>query len=119
MTNYFVLITLSPFIVLLFAYILVIIKRSLNLPKPRTKHLIRSSYIYAGMGAGFIFIIILVALLFYEILTGSGTDGRQAMLWIICCIAVGAAIGQLIALYRWWFDNSDKKLKRKSVLKPS
>lgn len=73
-----------------------------NIQKPKTKHPVGLSLKYALVGAGVSLVLTIVWMIWYEKTTGFSA-GNGPLGWIFFYGPMSSALGQLVALARWWF----------------
>ena len=98
------LIFLSPLFAALLAALVVLGTKLAHLPKPKATYLVELSLKYAVIGAGISLGLTIVWMIWYEKTTGYSA-GNGPLGWIFFYGPLSAALGQLVALVRWWFKN--------------
>ena len=98
----FLLIFFSPLIMFIIQIIIFWMAKRSKLKKTNFIILIRLSCISAFIIAGLSLLPLIVWMIWYQITTGYDS-GNVPVIWIVFCGPPSAALGQLIAIFVWWF----------------
>jgi len=98
------LIFLSPLFAAILAVLVVLSAKLAHLSKPKPSYLVELSLKYAGIGAGASLVLTIVWMIWYEKTTGYSA-GNGPLGWIFFYGPLSAALGQLVALVKWWFKS--------------
>jgi hypothetical protein len=93
------------------AVLLVTYAKLARLRKPSIESLIRSSILYAAIGAAVTLAYTIIEMVWYEASTGYSA-GNGPLVWIFIYGPVSAFLGQLAALARWWFKKETPPIAR-------
>lgn len=101
----FVIIFFSPFILAVFALIVVLIAKKAKLSKPSLTYLVSRSFVFAAIGAVSTLLLTIAWIIWYEHSTGYSAN-QTPFAWIFFFGPLSAALGQLLALGMWWIKKS-------------
>jgi hypothetical protein len=96
---------LSPILAAVLAALVVAIAKYAHLSKSSYASLLISSLIFAAIGVAISLIVTIIWMIWYESSTGYSA-GNAPLGWIFFYGPVSAAIGQLLALVKWWFTKA-------------
>ena len=99
----FVIVFFSPFIVAVFALIVVLIAKKAKLPKPSLTYLVNRSFVFAAIGAVSTLLLTIAWIIWYEHSTGYSAN-QTPFAWIFFFGPLSAALWQLLALGMWWLE---------------
>src|SRR6185436_17239395 len=97
----FVIVFFSPFIVAVFALIVVLIAKKAKLSKPSLTYLVSRGFCLVEMVGFFTFLLTIAWIIWYERSTGYSAN-QTPFAWIFFFGPLSAALGQLLALGMWW-----------------
>ena len=101
----FVIVFFSPFIVAVFALIVVLIAKKAKLPKPSLTYLVNRSFVFAAIGAVSTLLLTIAWIIWYEHSTGYSAN-QTPFAWIFFFGPLSAALGQLLTPGMWWIKKS-------------
>ncbi len=101
---------LSPLFAAILAALVVMSAKLAHLAKPKPSYLLELSLKYAVIGAGASLVLTIVWMIWYEKTTGFSA-GNAPLGWIFFYGPVSAALGQFVALARWWFKSGQPNVQ--------